>query len=105
MSAGVKYYTLESDEEMPEEFCAVRTEGGEPDTYAFYLPYDAVDELVEENAKLRKLVKDVQGFHECGRDCTECPLFDQCNEESLTNGCIGIAIIRDRMRALGIEVD
>ena len=63
------------------------------------------DRLEVENARLRDLVKDVQRFHECGRDCTECPLFDQCHEGNLTNGCIGNAIIHDRMRALGIEVE
>lgn len=62
------------------------------------------DELWDLSMNLRKLVEDVQGFYEGGKDCTECPLFDQCDDSNGTNGCIGNAIIHDRMRELGIEV-
>lgn len=44
---GIKYYQLAKDEELPDEFCAVRDVGGEPSEYTFYVPE-------AENAKLRE---------------------------------------------------
>lgn len=46
---SIKYYHLAKDEELPDEFCAVRDIGGEPSEYTFYVPES-------ENAKLRELV-------------------------------------------------
>jgi len=51
---GIKYYQLSKGEEMPDEFCAVRDIGGEPSEYVFYVPE-------AENAKLRKLARDIYG--------------------------------------------
>ena len=65
----------------------------------------AIDRLRAENDKLRELVKDVQGFHECGKNCSTCPLFYECGKSFDTCGCGGYAIIHERMRDLGIEVD
>lgn len=44
---SIKYYQLAKDEELPDEFCAVRDVGGEPSEYTFYVPE-------VENAKLRE---------------------------------------------------
>lgn len=44
---SIKYYQLAKDEELPDEFCAVRDVGGEPSEYTFYVPE-------AENAKLHK---------------------------------------------------
>lgn len=46
---SIKYYQLAKDEELPDEFCAVRDVGGEPSEYTFYVPE-------AENAKLRELL-------------------------------------------------
>lgn len=44
---SIKYYQLAKDEELPDEFCAVRDVGGEPSEYTFYVPE-------AENVKLRE---------------------------------------------------
>lgn len=62
------------------------------------------DELWELALSLRKLIEDAQGFYESGKDCTTCPLFDQCGESFETRGCSGYAIIHERMEELGIGV-
>lgn len=84
---GIKYYRLTENEEMPDEFCAIRDRDGEPSDYIFYVPdpdneklhkaYEELlidvdlmncqlraraeerDELQAENAKLRELVHDL----------------------------------------------
>ena len=61
--------------------------------------------LRAENDKLRELVKDVQGFHECGKNCSTCPLFYECSKSFEGCGCSGYAIIHERMRGLGIEAE
>lgn len=45
---SIKYYQLAKDEELPDEFCAVRDIDGEPSEYTFY----ASD---VENTKLREV--------------------------------------------------
>jgi hypothetical protein len=35
---SIQYYGLASDEELPEEFCAIRHEHGEPSEYHWYVP-------------------------------------------------------------------
>lgn len=45
--SGIKYYQLKEDEELPDEFCAVKDVNGEPSEYTFYRPET-------ENAKLRE---------------------------------------------------
>jgi len=55
-----------------------------------------------DNAKLRKLVRNVHALHWNGLDCTECPWFDECDT---TGGCPWLSIFADHMRELGIEVD
>lgn len=47
---SIKYYRLAKDEELPDEFCAVRDVDGEPSEYVFYVPES-------DAAKLRELVK------------------------------------------------
>lgn len=86
---SIKYYHLAKDEELPEEFCAVRDIGGEPSEYTFYVPES-------ENAKLRELVNDMRACFRIGAErdgvskqwCYE--LFDSYT---------------DKLRELGIEVD
>jgi hypothetical protein len=34
--SGIKYYQLRENEELPDEFCAVRDINGEPSEYTFY---------------------------------------------------------------------
>ena len=68
--SGIKYYQLKKDEELPDEFCAVRDVGGEPTEYTFYRPET-------ENAKLRELASlmlaCIEGGRRGDRDCWECP--------------------------------
>lgn len=90
--SGIKYYQLKEDEELPDEFCAVKDVNGEPSEYTFYRPET-------ENVKLRELVQD----------------FDKCLTEAVRLAYIqGHATIYDgtlldslhpRMRELGIEVE
>lgn len=62
---GIKYYQLAKDEELPDEFCAVRDVGGEPSEYTFYVPE-------AENEKLRKAVDYLYGFAKtCGVDADD----------------------------------
>lgn len=102
--SGIKYYQLKEDEELPDEFCAVKDVNGEPSEYTFYRPET-------ENAKLRELVKDLNKWLWNGADCTECPFTAKCDlnaafESDLrSNICIGWSEIHDRMHELGIEVD
>ena len=90
---SIKYYQLAKDEELPEEFCAVRDIGGEPSEYTFYVPET-------ENAKLRELVRhlytcmsniDIDGNYECFL----------CEYEN-TNGLCDYERL---MREMGVEGD
>lgn len=73
---SIKYYQLAKDEELPEEFCAVRDVNGEPSEYTWYERMSEFErelwvlftqsdwfagseyrKLQAENAKLRELVK------------------------------------------------
>ena len=75
---GIKYYQLAKNEELPDEFCAVRDIGGEPSEYTWYermsdserelwVPFTQSDwfagseyrKLQVNNAKLRELVEDM----------------------------------------------
>lgn len=77
---SIKYYRLAKDEELPDEFCAVRDINGEPSEYTFYEQMNEFDrdlwaaikqsdwfagseyrKLQAENAKLRELA--VRMFH------------------------------------------
>jgi len=58
-------------------------------------------ELEDENAKLRKLMRDVYVLCWHGMDCTECPWFDECDTDG---GCPWLSIMHDHMHELGIEV-
>lgn len=58
---SIKYYQLAKDEELPEEFCAVRDVGGEPSEYVFYVPESEV-------AKLREDLEDQEGYDQMLRD-------------------------------------
>lgn len=85
---SIKYYQLAKNEELPEEFCAIRDEGGEPNGYVFYVPESEV-------AKLRELVRFI--MHQCNDGNPRC---DECI--SWNDGeCVAL----QRMRELGVEVD
>lgn len=84
--SGIKYYGLAKDEELPDEFCAVRDIDGEPSEYTFYVP-DA------ENTKLRELVRKA---HACKTDEGCC---EDCYQDE------GCCPIEREMQKLGIEVD
>jgi hypothetical protein len=64
-----------------------------------------------ENAKLRKLVWDMNKWLWNGADCTECPFTAECDLNAAFESdlhahiCIGWSEIHDRMHKLGIEVD
>ena len=94
---SIKYYHLAKDEELPEEFCAVRDIGGEPSEYTFYV-------TESENAKLRKLaVLNWEWAHSCcGNNCKM--QTDGCGYQ-IDRECNYEREIYDRMRELGIEVD
>lgn len=83
---GIKYYQLSKDEELPDEFCAVKDIGGEPSEYTFYVP-DA------ENAKLRELVREA---HSCKTNEGCC---EDCYREE------GCCPVERRIQELGVEVD
>ena len=53
---SIKYYQLAKDEELPDEFCAVRDVDGEPSEYTFYVPET-------ENAKLREEFNKMDVWH------------------------------------------
>lgn len=95
---SIKYYQLAKDEELPDEFCAIRDVGGEPSEYTFYVPESDV-------AKLRELCATVIDdwmskvcptfpFCECGGE------YQDCTDETCGN-----QIYRQMARELGIEVD
>lgn len=77
---SIKYYRLAKDEELPDEFCAVRDVDGEPSEYVFYVPESDV-------AKLRELVRELYEIAQ-----PEAPSMFE-------------AEFADRMRELGIEVE
>lgn len=58
---SIKYYQLAKDEELPDEFCAVRDVGGEPSEYTFYVPED-------ENTNLRERITTQKQTIESYRD-------------------------------------
>ena len=65
-----------------------------------------VEEVRDENAKLRKLVRDMMGFFEDGDWCTECNHARECgSQEQYEDDCLMRFEFRDRMRELGIEED
>ena len=88
---GIKYYQLAKDEELPDEFCAVRDVGGEPSEYTFYVPE-------AENAKLRELVSWMYDRMDesCAVQCPYAPTpisYDRLMQALA------------RARELGVEVD
>lgn len=81
---SIKYYRLAKDEELPDEFCAVRDVDGEPSEYVFYVPESDV-------AKLRELcVKALEWLRWAGG--ITCP--PEVPDE-----------FADELRELGVEVD
>lgn len=98
---SIKYYQLAKDEELPDEFCAVRDVGGEPSEYVFYVPE-------AENAKLRELVRDMLPFAEVGFEdacpTTRCCLFVECDAVSGSK-CRVEAHMSQRLHDLGVKVD
>ena len=79
--SGIKYYRLKEDEELPDEFCAVKDVNGEPNEYTFYRPET-------ENAKLRELVAELWAL-----------------ADGYTPDDSELDTARDIMRELGIEVE
>lgn len=64
--------------------------------------------LKEENAKLRKLVRDAWGGGHPERSCAECDIADECFAHMgrmRWARCLFETRIEERMRELGIEVD
>ena len=67
--------------------------------------------LATENAKLRKLARDMNKWLWNGADCTECPFTAKCDLNAAfesdihANICVGWSEIHDRMRELGVETD
>lgn len=96
---SIKYYHLAKDEELPEEFCAIRDEGGEPNSYVFYVPESEV-------AKLRELVQKMMRFFEDGDWCVKYEVEKECDaQEQYEGDCLMRGVFHDRMRELGVEVD
>ena len=64
------------------------------------------DRLMRRCAMLRELIMDLWPLYYHGSDCTECPksVHDEC-ERLASGGCSGSFIMKERMRALGIEVE
>jgi len=93
---SIKYYHLAKDEELPDEFCAVRDVGGEPSEYMFYEPES-------ENAKLRELaVLNWEWAHSCcGNNCEM--QTEECGY-SIDRECNYERKVWELMRELGIEV-
>lgn len=102
---SIKYYHLAKDEELPDEFCAIRDVGGEPSEYTFYAPEaenakmrhdleeanNQAEEVCIENAKLRELcVKALEWLRWAGG--ITCP--PEVPDE-----------FTDELRELGVEVD
>lgn len=113
---SIKYYQLAKDEELPDEFCAVRDVDGEPSEYTFYVPetenaklreeFNKMDvwhskELtaaMDENARLRALVKQTYAF------------FAWADGATFSDGTPAVHAgdrreVEDRMRELGVKVD
>jgi hypothetical protein len=64
------------------------------------------EQLMEENAKLRELVRDMMEFFEDGDWCVKCERALDCQEqEQYEDECLMRFVFRDRMSKLGIEVD
>lgn len=73
-----------------------------------------LDEIDDENAKLRQLVRDAWGNGHSDKSCGDCEIMDECHaeiEEACKKGngrwntrCLFERRIEDRMRELGIEV-
>ena len=72
---------------------------------------DAQMAYVEAERRVSELEKLLVAAHKLlwhGCDCTECDFFEQCKDKSEryhVRGCLGVSILRDHMRELGIEVD
>lgn len=62
-----------------------------------------IRKLLDENAKMRKLLLDVHAIGWSGFDCTECPVSFSGRCEN-NGGCNWLGILTDRMAELGIEV-
>jgi hypothetical protein len=86
---SIKYYRLAKDEELPDEFCAVRDVGGDPSEYTFYVPEGEI-------AKLRELVRDTY---------YAITTLEEANDEAVVRGGVMLdaAHFAKRMRELGIE--
>ena len=93
--SGIKYYQLAKDEELPDEFCAVRDIGGEPSEYMFYVPESEV-------AELRELIREMW-FLLCvtGND----DLVAEVAKNGETMWTVDATAIAEKMREAGIEVE
>lgn len=112
---SIKYYHLAKDEELPDEFCAIRDVGGEPSEYTFYAPEaenaklrqqladvtESMGRVEERCAKLRELVRD----YECctmHADCSRCEYDGKLSTHCPLSPCFPDT---DELRELGVEVD
>lgn len=92
--SGIKYYALGGDEELPDEFCAIRNINGEPEEYVFYV-------RDSEMAGLRELCRRYGEYVSQDR-CEGCVYKTRCNN-GLIDECWQRGEIRDLARKLGIE--
>jgi len=92
---SIKYYHLAKDEELPEEFCAIRDESGEPNGYVFYVPESKV-------AKLRELMSVMAYCNQFRRDCDGCSMNGAAGIITERAGCDELLT---RLRERGIEVE
>ena len=93
--SGIKHYRLTKDEELPDEFCAVRDIGGEPSEYMFYLPESEV-------AELRELIR-AMWFLLCVTGNDDLVAKVEKNGEAMWT--VDATAIAEKMRELGIEVE
>ena len=102
---SIKYYQLAKDEELPDEFCAIRDVGGEPSEYTFYVPESDVAKLRElwgeaydEYAAIYKLeeiydaYRGLGSYHGTGADETEAirAYVDKIIENGKEDGCVKV---------------
>ena len=65
-----------------------------------------IADILDENAKLRELVRDMMQFFENGGYCDTCEKAAECEESEIyESDCLMRRVFKDRIHELGIEVD
>ncbi len=63
-----------------------------------------LQEALDENAKLRELVRDMMRFFEDGDYCTACEKVAECDaREEYDDSCLMRGVFHARMRELGVD--